>query len=1234
MISTRIQLVDNHRINLCFVCSGTPSFYLFVGRKAAITWVSSGEAFIARNIRDPRFVPAHKVEVADLFMGHPAEIVFYDGRPPSPHDSLWESEASRIVWVDVTGRGKYNLRNKKGWRLHRRSIRHADLGGVTNAVFTCFLATKHAGDGDWFIPTTGMKSTLRQVTDPTIGGRMIPIPDMDSGAGTVNTACGLLDWKRRFDRVKVPTVYAKDKWAERKLVDAELADVMDLPGALRKRLTPGQLVLVSRLAVPGKVVAALVESMVGLLHKKGTLDGHLPGGSSCDSARKRKSTDDLPGRDVKRPSVKTPTGGLVPAPSGDDQVMGDLLCDNGERLDAVAINLLGLNTRSSELKGSLISTVSTTAAKADDAQAPVHLFDDRIMERFKGVRDRSTTGCKGISWQVALTVLRQFSLRIWKRRVRAEFRAWQEGRIYKDAEQRQAMLAVGWDACRRAEDASFWEWDNGSTPFFWRWPEIYQQDIWQGVAPRFIGVPPTSKAAQPPYDCNELRDKVTAKLQKVVDRGYISIVQDEALASYMYMFDVPKGESDIRMVYDGSKSGFNDSIWAPWFALPTVETMTRTVVPDGWCGDRDFGEMFLNFILHPEARKYCGVDLSQLKLKIPSSGVAANSRILGLWTRNAMGLRSSPYLSVQSAARMKRAFLGNRRDEISNPFQWDRVITNLPGTPEYNASLPWIMKARTDGLIAVDLHVYIDDVRITGPTQALVWEAGSRVAKLCSFAGLQDAPRKLREPSQSPGAWAGSVVATLGGTVTKFVTEDRWQKTQRCIRWIGSKIGLPADKWSVELPEDEDTKRAPTGTIPHKQAERIRGFLIYVSRTYRAFVPYLKGLHLTLEMWRERRDEEGWRLMGHLDDQFVSTIACDKAPRFVNIAPRLVQDIQTLMSLTAFDSAPAIDVRASSMAAAYLVGDASGSGFGDCLWVQGETGLDIAYGSWDPGVGNKSSNFREAYNLVLRLETLLAEAAVKRGTELWVFTDNAVAESAFNKGCSKSKLLHELCARLRKAEMASSLHIHVVWIAGTRMIAQGTDGLSRGDLTSGVMAGDSFLSHIPLSLGAFARSEPLRKWLEDALPRNWNWLDTGADWFDKPFNDPKGRYVWNPPPALADVALEQLCEAKHVHPLSSHVFVCPVLLTGRWRRQCLKAADVSFVAVVGSDVWPAECHENVFIGLMCPLLDSSPWAIKRSGEGVDKFRRKMFALLRDSDASSRSHMRKFWHAAWDKAGSL
>jgi hypothetical protein len=82
----------------------------------------------------------------------------------------------------------------------------------------------------------------------------------------------------------------------------------------------------------------------------------------------------------------------------------------------------------------------------------------------------------------------------------------------------------------------------------------------------------------------------------------------------------------------------------------------------------------------------------------------------------------------------------------------------------------------------------------------------------------------------------------------------------------------------------------------------------------------------------------------------------------------------------------------------------------------------------------------------------------------------------------------------------------------------------------------------------------------------------------------------------------------------------------------MKAVDVEFGVPVGSPVWMNFCHENLVIGLMCPLLNRSPWAIKRQERTeLDKFRRTMFAMLRDGDDAARGNLRKFWNSAWSKA---
>ena len=72
------------------------------------------------------------------------------------------------------------------------------------------------------------------------------------------------------------------------------------------------------------------------------------------------------------------------------------------------------------------------------------------------------------------------------------------------------------------------------------------------------------------------------KLMKARDRGYIAPGMVESLTAF---FAVPKGDDNIWLVYDGSVSGLNLSIWVPWFFLPTLRTHLRAVDGDTYMAD-------------------------------------------------------------------------------------------------------------------------------------------------------------------------------------------------------------------------------------------------------------------------------------------------------------------------------------------------------------------------------------------------------------------------------------------------------------------------------------------------------------------------------------------------------------------------------------------------------------------------------------------------------------------------
>ena len=70
------------------------------------------------------------------------------------------------------------------------------------------------------------------------------------------------------------------------------------------------------------------------------------------------------------------------------------------------------------------------------------------------------------------------------------------------------------------------------------------------------------------------------------------------------------------------------------------------------------------------------------------------------------------------------------------------------------------------------------------------------------------------------------------------------------------------------------------------------------------------------------------------------------APKWASIVPRLQSDLKALMELTCFEDPPRIPVRPTNSKATYIVGDASGSGFGSSSWIAGEEKIEATYGAW------------------------------------------------------------------------------------------------------------------------------------------------------------------------------------------------------------------------------------------------------------------------------------------------
>ena len=314
-----------------------------------------------------------------------------------------------------------------------------------------------------------------------------------------------------------------------------------------------------------------------------------------------------------------------------------------------------------------------------------------------------------------------------------------------------------------------------------------------------------------------------AKVVKVRKLDYISSGE---VVSGTHFFSVDKGETDIRMVYNGTSCGLNDILYVPHFGLPTVRKTLGAILPGFHQCDLDVQDQFLNFILHKHMREYSGVDVREVRSVAQEDTEWELSRpgSWECWHRNWMGLRDSPYRSLQWQVRPKLEVYGDRR-ALSNPFHWDHVELNLPRSRGYRADLPWVMKIRADGFLAAEIFVYVDDGRVVAYSPDLAWRAARAYAACCARLGVQDASWKRTSPSETPGPRAGTVTHTNGGQVCGMVSQEKWEKK------------LLIRELSRMLEQD---------FLPLQRLLVIRGFLIYVVCTYPWLNPYVKG-HRLLE---------------------------------------------------------------------------------------------------------------------------------------------------------------------------------------------------------------------------------------------------------------------------------------------------------------------------------------------------------------------------------------------------
>ena len=295
-------------------------------------------------------------------------------------------------------------------------------------------------------------------------------------------------------------------------------------------------------------------------------------------------------------------------------------------------------------------------------------------------------------------------------------------------------------------------------------------------------------------------------------------------------------------------------------------------------------------------------------------------------------------------------------------------------------------------------------------------------------------------------------------------------------------------------------------------------------------------------------------------------------------------------------------------------------------------GMRIRRGFWCTEISERLSNYREFHNLLDSIQDLHAKIGLK-GAVVYLFTDNSTGEGVYYRGTSSSPLLFELMLELRMLALEIGFEPHIVHIAGTRMIAQGTDGLSRGELQLGALL-DQGEQVVPLHLEPVERvGDILVEWV-----RSWMPADVGEMPLARPLDwvynaHLPGFWIWSLPPAATIYALEELATArlKRGEEIGAVVLV-PSLMKPEWHRRFCRMVDIHFKIPAGSPVWLATMHESLNVGFVLPLHRFQPWSW-RSVAFVVALGNALSAVHRSDHISGRSLLSQFWHT-WSECQGM
>jgi hypothetical protein len=465
----------------------------------------------------------------DPLAGHTVDFALIDGCPPKISSGFWNREELRlVVCTSNFSRGR-QAPESEGWVYGSFRVGHQTVGGVTDGNFVLhYWCRASKGPTPHLIePKSKPRQDLRAVMKANVFGKPSKSSEMSREVGTkvLKLAPGIVSMGGLYPVKDGPPSRVRTRapdsgWVERLPSLDETLAMWDVPENISKGLPEDDKAsLVKSVQVPMRARRELCVGLARIL-------------------RLDHDSSSVPRVDLS-PDSKSVPHGLVGLPAADGfSVLVETVDEwlETQEEDAEPASVAPAQETAVEEPVKPAANRTAKATKNDDAEVPVALWDARLEAGLDPiVRERD--------WRRHLPILRRFWLKRYKRLVLRSALDWIKG-VEK---QGMTVSPKAMDAIRegiyRIGHATWWEWTQGSTPFFWRWPEEFQDRIRDGIKLWMTGRLKTWQRPQRGGEDEPTLEKVLKKLDKIRERGYVEAGYVESLISF---FSVTKGVEDIR----------------------------------------------------------------------------------------------------------------------------------------------------------------------------------------------------------------------------------------------------------------------------------------------------------------------------------------------------------------------------------------------------------------------------------------------------------------------------------------------------------------------------------------------------------------------------------------------------------------------------------------------------------------------------------------------------------------